>query len=280
MSRAKTVLVTGAGRGIGRACVERFAAIGWNAVAGVRDVERARREYPCEGAIHIVALDVTVTEQVASGVAKAQEIAGGALDAVVNNAGYALMGSQEDAHLDDVRAMFETNLFGAAAVLQAALPAMRSAGAGVVVQISSIGARMSNPLLGFYHATKYGLTALSEALAHEVTPLGLRVHVVEPGMVATDFPLATRASGSITATGGPYGDLGVRLRRGFGHWRSLESSTADDVAEAVVRAATDPATPFRVVVGPDARLLDDAIRGSADFAAWAARLREFLLLDA
>jgi len=182
-----TVLVTGAGRGIGRATVEGFLAGGWQAVAGVRDVDAARAAFAPHPQLSIVELDVCDAGSILDGTAAAMRIAGGPLASVVPNAGCAVMGSSEDVDLDVVRRMFETNLFGNAAVVQHVLPAMREAGSGVIVCTSSIGARLANPLLGMYHASKYAMTAWAEAMRLELLPFGVRVHVVEPGMVNTDF---------------------------------------------------------------------------------------------
>jgi NAD(P)-dependent dehydrogenase (short-subunit alcohol dehydrogenase family) len=268
-----TVLVTGAARGIGRAVVEGFLARGWRAVAGVRDVAAARAALPADRRLRVVALDVTDPGQVAEGVARAEEHAGGALACVVPNAGYAVMGATEDVDLDVVRRMFETNLFGNAAVVQRALPAMREAGRGSVVCVSSIGARLSNPLLGMYHASKYGMSAWAEALRVEVRPFGVRVHVVEPGMVNTDFPAATTPTGAVGRGEGPYAPLLAELRAGFRSWRERLGVGPEVVADAVVAAALDPATPFRVPVGPDAVEMGAARErmGDEEFADWLLR---------
>lgn len=265
-----TVLVTGAGRGIGRATVEAFLDAGWRAVAGVRDVARARREYADHDALAIVPLDVTDPRQVAEGVVAASDHAGGALDCLVNNAGYAVLGATEDVDLDEVRRMFETNLFGAAAVTQRVLPAMRAAGSGSVVNITSIGARLAHPLLGMYHATKYGMGGWSESLRLEMRPFGVRVHVVEPGMVDTDMPMSTRPSGDGIAAGGAYEDLFAQLRTGFRAWRERTPTYARTVADAVVGIAADPASPFRVPVGIDTVEMAAARRDLSDeeFHGW------------
>ena len=279
MSGPSTVLVTGAGRGIGRATAEAFLDAGWRVVAGVRDVDGAREAYAERPELRIVRLDVSRPESVVEGVAAAHEHAGGALGCVVSNAGYAVFGAVEDVDLDAVREMFETNLFGAAAVLQQALPPMREAGGGVVVFVSSIGARISNPLLGMYHASKYGLSALAEALALEGGPFGIRVASIEPGMVATDFPKATRATGAVTRGEGPYVPLAAGLRAAFGHWRRNHPTSAQDVAAAVVAATLDPACPFRVPVGDDAHLLAALRESTTDDAVWRHELMGFLGLD-
>lgn len=279
MSAHRTVLVAGAGRGIGRAAVELFARRGWRAVAGVRDVEAARAAFDGLAGVHVVPLDVTDQEAVRSAVAAAEGLAGGALDAVVCNAGYAVLGAVEDVDLTEVRAMFETNFLGAAAVLQAALPAMREAGGGSVVATSSIGARLSNPLLGTYHASKYALLALCEALAVEGRPFGIRVTSIEPGMVDTDFPSATRPTGALARGEGPYLPLFADLRRGFAAWRERAPTPAAEVAAAIVAAAESPDPPFRVVVGADAEGLAATRAATPDDHRWHDEIAAFLTLD-
>ena len=279
MNGPSTVLVTGAGRGIGRATVEAFLDAGWRAVAGVRDVAGAREVYAERPELRIVRLDVSDPESVVEGVAAAHEHAGGALGCAVSNAGYAVLGAIEDVDLGEVRAMFETNLFGAAAVLQQVLPPMREAGGGAVVFVSSIGARISNPLLGMYHASKYGLSALAEALAVEGAPFGIRVVSIEPGMVDTDFPKATRLTGAAGRGEGPYAELLAELRAGLGRWRRDHPTTGLDVAAAVVAAALDPDGPFRVPVGDDARLLTALRESTTDERVWRHELMGFMEID-
>jgi NAD(P)-dependent dehydrogenase (short-subunit alcohol dehydrogenase family) len=262
----RTVLVTGAGGGIGRACVEAFADRGWRAVAGVRDPAAAEAAYAGREGVRIVALDVTDAAQVESGVAAAERHAGGALTCLVNNAGHGVLGAVEEVDLDAVRAMFETNLIGAAAVTQRALPAMRAAGTGTIVNVSSVGARIVNPMVGMYHASKYALSAMGEALALELRPFGIRVVTVEPGMVETGFSRAVRPTGRAPAGEGPYAPLLDGVRRGFGEWKARYAVGPDDVAAAVLGAATDPATPFRVEVGDDTRLLAQERAGRDDHA--------------
>ncbi len=270
---APTVLVTGAGRGIGRATVEGFLDAGWQAVAGVRDVDAARVAFAANPNLTLVELDVCDAGAIADATATAQRVAGGALGCVVPNAGYAVMGASEDVDLDAVRRMFETNLFGNVAIVQHVLPAMREAGRGVVVCTSSIGARLANPLLGMYHASKYGMTAWAEAMRLEMLPFGVRVHVVEPGMVNTDFPAATTATGAIARGEGPYLPLLDQLRVGFRSWRERLGVGAEDVAAAIVATTLDDDTRFRIPVGPDAIQMSAARDelGDEDFHAWQMR---------
>jgi NAD(P)-dependent dehydrogenase (short-subunit alcohol dehydrogenase family) len=271
----RTVLVTGAGRGVGRATVEAFLARGWSAVAGVRDVARAQAEYAPHPQLSIVHLDVTDRASIATGVAAAHTVAGGALGCLVNNAGYAVLGAAEDVDMDVVRQMFETNLFGAVEVTQAALPAMREAGAGVIVNVSSIGAQVTNPLLGMYHGSKYAMCAWSEALRIELRPFGIRIAMVEPGMIDTDFPSATTATGAVARGEGPYAELFTDLRAGFRAWRAQHPTSGADVAQIIVGVAEDPGAPFRVPAGRDAIEMTAARKrlGDEEFHDWMA---EFL----
>lgn len=274
-------LVTGAGRGVGRATAERFARGGYRVVAGVRDIDRARDNYGDQPGITLVQLDVTRPDQIEQAVATATELAGGgAIDVLVNNAGYAMMGPQESGDLQVAREMFETNLWGAAAMVQAVAPAMREARRGTIVTVSSIGARLSNPLVGFYHASKYALSALSEALSVEMAPFGVRVVMIEPGMIDTDFPSATRLTGGVTDPDSPYAPLFGGLRAGFAAWRERpDASTGESCAEVIWESVHSDPVPIRVVVGDDAAELDRAIRTSPDDAEFQRRQRAFLGLD-
>jgi NAD(P)-dependent dehydrogenase (short-subunit alcohol dehydrogenase family) len=272
--------VTGAGRGIGRASVLALADAGWRVTAGVRDTEAADAVFHGVPGVRVARLDVTDAGSVREGVAAAEEWAGGALGCLVNNAGYAVLGAIEEVDLDEVRRMFETNLFGAAAVVQAALPAMREAGGGSLVFVSSIGARISNPLLGMYHASKWGMSAMAEALAIECRPFGIRVVTLEPGMVDTDFPRATRPTGRAPQGEGPYGPLLTGLRAGFAAWRQDYPTPAEDVAVAVVAAAEAGDGPFRVPVGDDSVHLASMREGAPDDLEWQRRPRGFLKLEA
>jgi NAD(P)-dependent dehydrogenase (short-subunit alcohol dehydrogenase family) len=279
VSTPRTVLVTGAGRGIGRAVVEAFAGEGWRVVAGVRDVERARADHAERPGVSVAYLDVTDPVSIRAAVGTAHEIAGGALDCLVSNAGYAVLGAVEDADLDEVRTMFETNFFGAAAVVQAVFPAMREAGSGSVIFVSSIGARLSNPLVGMYHASKYALSAMAEALAVESRPFGIHVATIEPGMVDTDFPRATRATGAVSRGEGPYVPLLGDLRAGFAAWRERNPTPPAAIAALVLAAALDPDGPFRVPAGDDARFLSDTRDSIRDDGEWQDQLLGFLQID-
>ena len=269
-----TALVTGASRGIGRATVDALLANGWRVVAGVRD-PGAARDLASLADVEVVHIDLSDEGTITDGVRAGEAFAGGALSAVVSNAAWALAGAVEDVDLDAAREQFQVNVFGGVGVLQAALPAMREAGSGSIVFVSSIAARVTHPLLGMYCASKYALRSVAEALALEVGPFGIGVTMVEPGMVATEFSASTTATGSIETGEGPYSSLFGELRVGFGEWRRLHEVPAERVAQAVARAVIEPETPLTVLVGDDAAWLSYE-RGSRDDAAFNRELLDFL----
>lgn len=248
----RTALVTGAARGIGRATALALLDAGWSVVAGVRDPRRAATTLTPRAGLTMVPMDVTDPGQVRAAIATAQDVAGGALDAVVSNAGYALVGAVEDVAPDEVRAVIETNTIGSLNVVQAALPAMREARGGAIVFVSTVGADLPTPLLGAYRASKAALNALADVLAMEVRPFGIRISRVEPGMVATEFSQSTRRSGGVAEGTGPYADLFAGLRGGMGRWRAEYDIGPEVVAAEIVRLIGEDAPAAAVPVGGDA----------------------------
>ncbi len=238
------MLVTGASRGIGLATVDAFGAAGWRVVAGMRDPADATYA----PGRHVVRLDVTDPASVRAAVGAAHEIAGGPLACVVNNAGWALFGAVEDVDLELARREFETNLFGAVAVIQAVLPAMRRAGSGVVVGVSSLSGRIPVPLFGMYSASKMALATILETLALELGPAGVRAVLIEAGVVRTEFARSTIVSGAAGEPESPYTDARAGVLgtlRGIREECGLE---ARDVATAIVAAVQDDEAPFRSVL--------------------------------
>ncbi len=272
----RTVLVTGAARGIGRATVEAFAAAGWHVFAGVREPDQL---VPFgEDGVDALQMDVTDLPTVTAAVAAAEELSGAALDCVVNNAGWALFGAIEDVDLQVARQAFDTNFFGAVAVAQAALPGMRRAGRGVVVNVSTLAGRIPLPLFGMYSATKLALAAMSDALALELGASGIRVVHIEAGVVRTDFARSTVISGSAGAADSVYAPTRDRVLGNLRAIREAAGIPPESVAAAILEAVDDPSSPVRVVLA-DAGLapITEQVGGMRPDAH--QQVRRFLGLD-
>jgi len=188
---SKAVLVTGCSSGIGTATARRLARGGWLVFASARRPD-AIEDLAALGC-RTLALDVTSEESMRAAVAAVEEAAG-AVGVLVNNAGYSLSGAVETVPLELVRRQFETNVFGLARLCQLVLPGMRRQRFGRIVNVSSMGGKLTFPGGGFYHASKHAVEALSDALRFEVRAFGVDVIVVEPGIIRTRFAEAALAS--------------------------------------------------------------------------------------
>jgi NAD(P)-dependent dehydrogenase (short-subunit alcohol dehydrogenase family) len=262
-SSSQVFLVTGASRGLGRAIAEAVPAAGHRLVAAARDprtlddLVAARPD-----AVRAVALDVTDPDAARAAVQAALD-AFGRLDVVVNNAGYADLASLEDVTLDAFRAQIDTNLLGVVNVTKAALPVLREQGSGHVIQVSSVGGRMATPGLGAYQAAKWAVGGLSEVLAAEVAPLGIKVTVLEPGGMRTDW---AGDSMSIPPVSAPYAPtVGAVAERMSGFAEAAASDPAK-VAQLVLKVAALDDPPLRLLVGSDAY--------NYGRAAWRSRVEE------
>jgi len=174
----------------------------------------------------------------------------GRIDAVVNNAGYVLWGPVEETSVESVEREFDVNVFGALRVIREVLPVMRRQRRGVVVQMSSISGRVvAGPFWGHYAASKFALEALSEALAYELQPFGIRVVIVEPGSYDTTITDSIELSPGLGEGSSPYDAAYQRMQSVAEPW---PLGDPQEVAEAVVRAIEDDATPLRVLLGEDA----------------------------
>jgi NAD(P)-dependent dehydrogenase (short-subunit alcohol dehydrogenase family) len=249
MSSSKVFLVTGSSRGLGRSIAEAVAAAGHRLVATARNpsaLDDLVAEYP--ESVRAVALDVVDPDAAAAAVRTAVD-AFGRLDVVVNNAGYADLAAVEDVTLDAFRAQIDTNLIGVVNVVKAALPVLREQGAGHIVNVSSVGGRMATPGLGAYQAAKWAVGGFSEVLASEVTPLGIKVTVLEPGGMRTDW---AGSSMEIPPVSEAYKNtVGKSAERMAGFGEAAASDPAK-VAQVVLQVADLDTPPLRLLVGTDA----------------------------
>lgn len=241
-------LISGASRGLGRAIAEAALAAGHHVVAGVRSVsaldDLAARE---PERLAVVPLDVTDDEQVRSAIDTAIQ-RWGRLDVLVNNAGYANMAAVEDVDVDDFRAQVETNFFGVVRLTQAVLPIMRRQRAGHIVQISSVGGRLARPGLAAYQSSKWAVTGYSGVLAQEVAPLGIKVTVLEPGGMRTDW---SGSSMRIAPVRDEYRDT-VGAAAQLSQSANLGASDPVKVAALLLDIVEMDTPPARLLVGPDA----------------------------
>lgn len=267
------VLVTGCSSGIGRAVALRLARKGLTVHATARRPEQLA-DLEAAGC-SVGALDVTDPASAQAAVADVVARHGG-IGGLVNNAGYGEYGPVEEVPLDAARRQFETNVFGLVGLTQLALPPMRAAGTGRVVNMGSMGGRFTFPAGGWYHASKHALEALSDALRVEVAPFGIRVSLVEPGPIRTSF--GDTAVGTLAETpesvGSPYGDLTTKVEtsmRGIYDNRLLAAGTAP-VVKAVEHALTARRPRSRYLVTPAAHLLVGLRRWGGD-RGWDAFVR-------
>jgi NAD(P)-dependent dehydrogenase (short-subunit alcohol dehydrogenase family) len=255
----KTVLITGASSGFGREAVKLFVAKGWNVIASMRSPGKETELSKLDGVL-VTRLDVTdkasINETVDAGVRRF-----GAIDVLVNNAGYGAFGALEAAPDDVIRQQFEVNLFGLIAVTKAVLPGMRAQKSGVIINVSSIGGRLTFPFATLYHATKFAVEGLTESLQYELNPFGIRLKIVEPGGYKTNF-----AGSSMDMYGG--GGLDIYQER-IERWVAMMdnwpmSENIGEVADVIYEAASDGTEKLRYPVGQDAMPMLEARRQMDD----------------
>ncbi|WP_166877735.1 oxidoreductase [Salinibacterium sp. ZJ450] len=200
----KVALVTGASSGIGEATARRLAGLGLTVYGSARRLERMS---PLEVAgVRLLEMDVTDDASMTAGVDRILADTG-RLDILVNNAGYGSYGALEDVPLSEGRAQFEVNVFGMARLTQLVLPTMRAQGAGKIINISSMGAKIYEPLGAWYHATKFAVEGLSDSLRLELKPFGITVVIIEPGAILTEWSTIARESLLQVSGGTAYGRL-------------------------------------------------------------------------
>jgi NAD(P)-dependent dehydrogenase (short-subunit alcohol dehydrogenase family) len=249
----KVVLITGCSSGIGWQAARRFARAGFRVYASMRRPEEQgvalREEAERAGwALSTPVLDVTSDGSVQAAVSAMLAATGGRIDVLVNNAGYFLSGPVEETSPEELKEQFETNLVGVLRVTRAVLPAMRGRGSGAVVNMSSISACLVLPVVGPYHASKWALDALTEALRYEMRPFGIRVVALQAGPFKTPFYEKELRARAAQGEDSPYAPL-VRRYEELSRWLPKEADI-DLVARAIYRAATRRRPPLRWRVGP------------------------------
>ena len=248
-STPKTIVITGASSGIGKATARLFLEKGWNVVATMRNpaAEKDLKEGP---RLKLVALDVQNPEAPKVAVAAAIK-AFGRIDAWLNNAGYGAFGPVEAGTPEQIRRQYEVNVFGLIACVQAVAPHFRVNKAGVLINVSSIGGIMTVPAFSVYNSTKFAVEGLSEGLWYELGAFGVKVKVIEPGAIKTEFGGRSADVWDVSRVPAyaPFMDKVNAARAKY----TQNSSSPELVAEVIYKAAVDPSDRMRYPAGPDAR---------------------------
>lgn len=257
----KTVFITGASSGFGRATVKLFHQKGWNVIATMRSPEKESELSAIPGVL-VTRLDVTDNHSIGKAVQAAIHQFG-QIDVLVNNAGFGTLGALEAAPEQVIRQQFEVNFFGLIEVMKAILPDMRLHKAGTIINVSSIGGKLTFPFSTLYHATKFAVEGLTESLQYELNPLGIRLKLVEPGGYKTDFAgrsMNFYGAGGLDGYQEPFGRFVGKLEQ----WPMSEN--IGEVAEAIWEAASDDSEKLRYLVGLDAEQLLEARQQLDDVA--------------
>jgi NADP-dependent 3-hydroxy acid dehydrogenase YdfG len=275
---SKAVLITGCSSGIGRATALKLLGSGWSVYATARRPETLAEL--ADAGCKTLALDVTDEQSMATAV-DAVEQAEGAVGVLINNAGYSQSGAIETVPMEAVRRQFETNVFGLVRLTQMVLPKMRAQRWGKIVNLGSMGGRLSFPGGGHYHATKHALEAISDALRFELRGFGIDVILLEPGLITTEFGDAATASMAAVQSSqkDPYASfnatVGAVTKGAYeGPMRHLGAGP-ERVAKVIARALTRSRPPARITITPSAKLTIAARRLMSDRAWDGAMRRQF-----
>jgi short-subunit dehydrogenase len=268
MQDQKVAVVTGSSSGIGFETSLTLARNSFYTYATMRKLEEEKSKPLTDAAknenlqLQVMELDVdndkSVTNAINTIVDERKRI-----DVLVNNAGYALGGALEDTSMNEVKAQFETNFFGAVRVMQAVIPVMRKQRTGKVVNITSMGGRISIPLSAFYHGSKFALEDLSESIQYELEPFGIKIILIEPGAVGSNFWKNIKIAKLSSNTNSLYTQLGNRMSKAF---KEMEQNAIhpSKVAKTILDAVTSDNPQLRYIVGDDAARMMEARKNISD----------------
>lgn len=249
----KVAFVTGASSGIGEVTAKKLLQQGYIVYAAARRIERM--EPMSRLGIHILSLDVTDETSRHAAITHIMTQSG-RLDVLVNNAGYGAYGALEDIPLEEARAQFDVNVFGAMRLIQLALPHMRAQKSGTIINVSSIGGKIYTPLGGWYHGSKFALEALSDCLRLEVAPFGIHVVIIEPGGIKTEWADIAAAKLLKTSGHGPYAAQAHAMAQTITGTLSRRYQSAPElIANTIVKAVTTDQPKTRYVAGLGAKPL-------------------------
>jgi NAD(P)-dependent dehydrogenase (short-subunit alcohol dehydrogenase family) len=247
----RTVLITGASSGLGKAAARLFASKGWNVVATMRD-PAAEADLVQLGDVLVTRLDVqdrnSIEQALEAGIGRFDRI-----DALINNAGFSLLGVFEAISPEKIQEQFDVNVFGVMDVTRAILPHFRANKSGVIINISSRGGLVGLPMISLYCATKYALEGFSESLAYELASQNIVVKIVEPsgGVTGTNFSERMSKEHARDASLAGYDEFVTRTAAAFAGMQSARKTSADDVAQVIFDAAIDGTARLRYFIGED-----------------------------
>jgi NADP-dependent 3-hydroxy acid dehydrogenase YdfG len=255
----KTILITGASSGIGKATAIHFQQQGWNVIATMRTPEKETELNKLEY-VQLERLDVldleSINQAIKNGISSF-----GKIDAIVNNAGYGAYGPLESFPRENIIKQFNTNVIGLMDVTKAIIPHFRANKDGVIVNISSIGGQMTFALGSLYHGTKFAVEGISESLHYEMKEIGVKVKIVEPGMIATDF-----GGRSFDFQGGNIAEYQPIIKALMKQWQDPNNKVSPPslVAEVIYDSVTDGTNQLRYRAGDDASYLLDSRKKMTD----------------
>ncbi len=257
----KVALVTGSSSGMGFATAIMLARAGIHTYASMRNLKKSKTTTELASTenlpLQVVQLDVndkkSVKEAITKIVTEKERI-----DVLVNNAGYGLFGSLEDISIEELKAQFETNFFGVIRVTQLVLPIMRKQKSGTIVNVSSVGGRIGLPVLSAYHSTKFALEGLSESMSYELEPFGIRVVIIEPGVIRTNIMNSSIIAKKAQDPKSPYFSLIQKVENNFKLMMENESSPPEEVAKVILGVVTSENPQLRYTVGNDAATMIQA----------------------
>ena len=257
-------VVTGSSTGIGLATSLALAKEGFSTYATMRNLDRsaditskaAKEDLP----LTVLQMNVDNDKSVNDTIEKIMNDKG-RIDVVVNNAGYALVGAFEESSMQDGRAQMETNFFGTVRVIKAVLPIMRKQHRGTIVNVTSMGGRIAIPFDSFYHASKFALEGLSESLQYEIEPFGVKVVLIEPGAVKSDFWKNLKLTDNIEDS--PYRQVIQKLTESF-EKMTQNAILPEQVARIILKTVISDNPDFRNIVGEDAKSILEARSNNSD----------------
>jgi NAD(P)-dependent dehydrogenase (short-subunit alcohol dehydrogenase family) len=268
MQDQKVAIVTGSSSGIGFETSLTLARNGFHTYATMHNMEEEKSKPLTEVAknenlqLRAIELDVDNDKSVIDAINIIVEERE-RIDVLINNAGYALGGALEDSSMDEIKAQFETNFFGAVRAIKEVLPVMRRQGAGKIVNITSMGGRIAIPLSTSYHGSKFALEGLSESIRYELEPFGIKVILIEPGAVGSNFWKNIKIAKSSSDSNSPYTQFGNKILKAY---EQMEQNTISPsvVAKTILDAVTSNNPQLRYVVGEDAAKTLEARKNMSD----------------